>query len=258
MEKGRGRLEGQKHKVWTTKRRPLSVSQFELSALICSLTCRALFPCLIAGLREEAARVVGLHRQSYICLSVITNQDEGYMGNYHWKLIPEAYGGILDMSQLSLCLIVGPHSLVIDIMKPIYLSGSLLVHTHANTVTHTQSCITVLMKSLQELYLCHYTSFFPLISSEAYLHMYIWNLEGNTDFPAQYLEGEFLYWMSLHLTIYVRCQSLVSVQEVVSQLSSRVERKGMEVGVVYSVTLSCMAPSTQLFQISTFVLAAQS
>lgn len=74
------------------------------SALICPWCCWASSPRLRAGLWIAAAQGVGWHRQSYICLSVITNQDEGYMGNYHWQLIPSAYRGIQNMSQWSTCL----------------------------------------------------------------------------------------------------------------------------------------------------------
>lgn len=80
-----------------------------ISAVSCSWSCWASSPCLIAGLWVAAARGVGLHRRSYICLSVITNQDEGYMGNYHWQLIPQAYRGILNTSQWSTCLREASH-----------------------------------------------------------------------------------------------------------------------------------------------------
>lgn len=62
----------------------------KLEAVSSLSTLRPSCPCLIARLWGAAVRGVGLHRQGYICLSVITNQDDGYMGNYHWQLIPKA------------------------------------------------------------------------------------------------------------------------------------------------------------------------
>lgn len=114
------------------------------------------------------------------------------MGNYHWQLIPQAYRGIPDTSQWSICLseashtaepptctchwpYVAPSALSLTYLIP----GSLCLCIES----HTQSCITVLATSFLKLYLCPNTSLFPLISFDADMHMFI--LEGNIDFQAQ-------------------------------------------------------------------------
>ena len=137
------------------------------SLLICSSTCGSSSPCLIAGLWEAAARGVGLHWQSYICLSVITNQEDGYMGNYHWQLIPEAYRGIPDTSPWSLCLCEGPHGLVIDITETCLISAVRCLCIHMFIQSHTHH--TVLYYCISEelrgtiFVLEHFTLYFDFI-----------------------------------------------------------------------------------------------
>lgn len=161
------KISGQ-HKVWTAVRRR-SIEYLSLSSLLLS--------CLwgLVGLWGALARRVGLQRQSYIWLSVITNQEEGYMGNYHWQLILEAYKGILDMSQWSPCFSEVSHPAEPPpctchaLFQPCYWHNEthlippglcLYIHMHIQSQT---SLVLLSVRSLQGLYLCRNTSYFPLI-----------------------------------------------------------------------------------------------